>query len=638
MEWNKLEPAIIKIRGGLLNVFEDIEKKQDSILPAKNEEIDTAYQLIRNETFDVLVCGEVKKGKSSFINAIIGEEILPTNTNVATSQVFRITNTEEKSYSIVFTDGTSLPITREQLSLYGSQVDADLYGEPIFEHHTLDYIQVNYPIAFLPKYVTLVDTPGIGALYAAHERITSEYLKKASAVIFVMDPANPLVEPEKQFLEKAFSITNQIMFVMTKMDNYDESYIVQMVRRNEELLQPFRDRVYNKHIQVFPMSSKTLAEAAHEECDVLKEDSLNVSQFKQVEKELLRLIYSTVGVSRNLYAFNVANAYNTQIMSSITEQTKVLSSSPDLAKELIEKKQDLQNAFVRDWGSNGIKQKEIIKKVNERLTGFQNQVTALFLQDGRAYSQFMKEIDALDDADQDEAYGKTLPSRLQTEIGQSWKGLLAECQNGIQKLLVQYDREAKLFVGVSGENDAEDIQTVIPFSPAKVDFFHKFNQLRNGYFTALFASAILGILTVPVAGWVLLPVALIVTLFTSRKEKHRRLQTELKKCLLENFVKMHHTFVLEPISAEEPVTMVQKVISEVTEMSQNTLTHIYEQQKKAIENEIAQLNEQIRKEGEERKVAKQNLENLKLSWKPVYQSLSDIRGQISEIIESLKSE
>ena len=73
-------------------------------------------------------------------------------------------------------------------------------------------------------------------------------------------------------------------------------------------------------------------------------------------------------------------------------------------------------------------------------------------------------------------------------------------------------------------------------------------------------------------------------------------------------------------------------------MSQNTLTHIYEQQKKAIENEIAQLNEQIRKEGEERKVAKQNLENLKLSWKPVYQSLLDIRGQISEIIESLKSE
>lgn len=58
----------------------------------------------------------------------------------------------------------------------------------------------------------------------------------------------------------------------------------------------------------------------------------------------------------------------------------------------------------------------------------------------------MKEIDALDDADQDEAYGKTLPSRLQTEIGQSWKGLLAECQNGIQKLLVQYDQEAKFLL------------------------------------------------------------------------------------------------------------------------------------------------------------------------------------------------
>lgn len=637
MEWNELEPTVAGIRENLLECFESIKKNQNPILPAKDEEIDAAHQLIKDETFDVLVCGEVKKGKSSFINAIIGEDILPTNTNVATSQVFRIVNTEKESYSLVFTDGTSQPITREQLSLYGSQVDADLYGEPVFKHHTLDYIQVNYPIAFLPESVTIVDTPGIGALYAAHERITTEYLKKASAVIFVMDPANPLVEQEKKFLEKAFAITSQIMFVMTKMDNYDESYIVQMVRRNEELLQPFRDKVYDGHIQVFPMSSKTLAEAAHEECEVLKEDSLNASQFEQVKKELLRLIYTTVGISRNLYAFNVANGYNTRIMSSIAEQTEVLSS-PGSAKALMEKKQKLQNDFVKEWGANGIKQNEIVAKINVRLTGFQNQVNALFLQDGRAYSNFLKEIEALENPEEDEAYGKTLPSRLQTEIGQSWKVLLSECQNCIQKMLVEYDREAKIFIGDSAEDKDNTPQTVVPFVPRKVDFFHGLNQIRNGYFTALFASAILGALAVPVAGWVLLPIAAIIAVFSNKREKHQRLQAELKKCLIDNFVKMHHAFVLEPISTEEPVTMVQKVINEVTAMSKDALMCIYEQQKKNIENEIVQLNAQIKKEGEERNMAKKNLEELKLSWKPVYQKLLETREQINRIVESLKSE
>lgn len=117
----------------------------------------------------------------------MGKQILPVANEIATSQVFRIAHSETESYSLVFTDGTNEAITYEQLSRYGSQVDAILQGEPIFKDRTLDYIQVNIPVAFLPKGVNLVDTPGLGALYKRHEYITQNYVKKASAVIFVMD-------------------------------------------------------------------------------------------------------------------------------------------------------------------------------------------------------------------------------------------------------------------------------------------------------------------------------------------------------------------------------------------------------------------------------------------------------------------
>lgn len=127
-------------------------------------------------------------------------------------------------------------ITYEQLGRYGSQVDAILQGEPIFKDRTLDYIQVNIPVAFLPKGVNLVDTPGLGALYKRHEYITQNYVKKASAVIFVMDPSAPLVDQEKVFISKVLEITPNILFVMTKIDMYNEEVYRNVIERNEEIL------------------------------------------------------------------------------------------------------------------------------------------------------------------------------------------------------------------------------------------------------------------------------------------------------------------------------------------------------------------------------------------------------------------
>lgn len=94
MDILSLEQQLQSIRSLLQNTYSSMTNFHSSLLPVPDSSLAAAGRLIEQEQYDVVVCGEVKKGKSSFINALMGEEVLPTNTQVATSQVCRIINSD----------------------------------------------------------------------------------------------------------------------------------------------------------------------------------------------------------------------------------------------------------------------------------------------------------------------------------------------------------------------------------------------------------------------------------------------------------------------------------------------------------------------------------------------------------------
>jgi GTP-binding protein EngB required for normal cell division len=316
MDRVKIEQHIQSVRNILSNTYDKIMCINSPIIPKPDMSVKSAGAVIQQEQYDVVVCGEVKKGKSSFVNALMGDEVLPTNTQVATSQVFRIINTDKEEYSLVFTNGERQKISRSDLSRYGSQVDADLYGEPIFKGRQLDYIEIKHPIPSLPKSVALIDTPGIGALYAVHEQITRNYLKRAAAVIFIVDPKNPIVVKEREFIESALGVTKQLMVVMTKMDNYDENVIATMISRNEEILAPYGKQTATGRISIYPISSTLLFDANKEKDEILME----MSCFDDVKDNLLQMIYNTVGFGISAEVYSALNNYNTRVMKTLKEQ------------------------------------------------------------------------------------------------------------------------------------------------------------------------------------------------------------------------------------------------------------------------------------------------------------------------------
>lgn len=170
--------------------------------------------------FRIVVMGEVKKGKSSFINALLGiENLVPVSSDVATSTIYKIHYGENISYRVFFTRESAKPellITEKELHAFGTED-----GNPGNEKQ-VDFIEVCCPSPLLKNGVVLIDTPGLGGLFRDHRKVTYQYIPKADAVFFVTDSVeSPVGELETDYLRDISAITKHIYFIQTKSCSVD---------------------------------------------------------------------------------------------------------------------------------------------------------------------------------------------------------------------------------------------------------------------------------------------------------------------------------------------------------------------------------------------------------------------------------
>lgn len=147
------------LKNEILKLMKDMKSFQAKYpkakLPKPSDDFVLAEDLLAKGDFNLAVCGKVKNGKSSLINALIGRRILPECNDVATSRVFKISNAETDSFFIIYSNGDKKEITLHELAQYGSQAEIDTTGETSSDK-LIAYIQVNTPIDFLPEGVSIV--------------------------------------------------------------------------------------------------------------------------------------------------------------------------------------------------------------------------------------------------------------------------------------------------------------------------------------------------------------------------------------------------------------------------------------------------------------------------------------------------
>lgn len=438
MEWKEIEPQVHKLNEGLLELMDGVKalSEKDARYPVTNEMFDTSLHHLHNPSYDIVVCGEVKKGKSSLLNAIVGQNVLPVDVNVATSQVFRISHSDEEAFSLEFTDGTQRRITREQLASFGSQVNVNRDGEMDLEDKVLSHIQVEIPAQFLPEHVNLVDTPGLGAVYKSHEWLTQNYIRNAAAVLFVFEASQPMMDIEKAFINKVLDITPHVMFVMTKIDLVAASeWTLQQQRLEDSLAEIFKARNLPSP-KVFPISSKALMDAATEDEEDFKLENIRTSMFPILKDELMSMIVRAVALGRSSVGMYEAQGQVLKLHGSISDLLKVAAEEGKcLDQQLRSGKQTKQQELQEEWGNNSKKTKDTLSAIGNICNIVNNRVDQMFRMSSTIRQQYISRIDAINSMTEIRSMCNDLPSAVSHDVAQQWESIMRDAVNETSAIL-----------------------------------------------------------------------------------------------------------------------------------------------------------------------------------------------------------
>lgn len=199
-------------------------------------EIDKAITTTEDSA-TVLFCGEFKRGKSSLVNAIIGAELCPADTGIATSVITTIKYGAVKKavryYGNILDTANAIspdsfkigesPVPTLMESLKSEEIewcDIQRYtmGDVLDIDNTV-LVELSYPCPLLKNGITIIDTPGIGGLDPRHAILTHMALPKADVIVFVTDAAEPLTASEKRFyIDHIQPINNPCILLVNKSD------------------------------------------------------------------------------------------------------------------------------------------------------------------------------------------------------------------------------------------------------------------------------------------------------------------------------------------------------------------------------------------------------------------------------------
>ncbi|MGL5879010.1 MAG: dynamin family protein, partial [Xenococcaceae cyanobacterium] len=180
--------------------------------------IDEVLYKISTNSFSVAVVGEFKRGKSTFINALVGEEILPADILPCSATVNRVTYGTIPRVKIVFRDGREETIEIDKLGEYVTKLTPE--SEEVAA--TVKEAIVYYPVHYCHNNVDIIDTPGLNDEERMTE-VTLSLLPSVDVAIMVVMAQSPFSEYEREFLENNLLSCDlgKIIFVVTGIDRFN---------------------------------------------------------------------------------------------------------------------------------------------------------------------------------------------------------------------------------------------------------------------------------------------------------------------------------------------------------------------------------------------------------------------------------
>lgn len=198
------------------------ERKDETV-----KQISHLFNRATSNSVTIMVCGEFKRGKSSIVNTIIGEEICPVDDCITTSSVSLIKYGATPRIVRHFLDADH-KVSTESINI--DSIETYSKGSSVNTDNTI-LLEIEIPNEKLKSGIAILDTPGIGGLDPRHLSLTTFALTKADCVFFVTDAQEPISASELSFLkEKIGTFGTNIKVILNKVDLLTEEQIQSFVK------------------------------------------------------------------------------------------------------------------------------------------------------------------------------------------------------------------------------------------------------------------------------------------------------------------------------------------------------------------------------------------------------------------------
>jgi ribosome biogenesis GTPase A len=192
----------------VLGAISDSTTKNDSL----QQKLLSLERKLASNQLHLAVLGQMKRGKSSFINALLGDEILPTGVLPVTAVITEIKYGLVPQATILYSTGAREQVDPGTLAAYITES-----GNP-GNRKQVASVDLAYPSPFLESGIILIDTPGIGSTRPHNTRTTEGYLEKVDAGIVMLSVDPPITEVESHFIRNLKQEIPKLFFILNKVD------------------------------------------------------------------------------------------------------------------------------------------------------------------------------------------------------------------------------------------------------------------------------------------------------------------------------------------------------------------------------------------------------------------------------------
>ena len=226
-QFNGIRKELVDIVGHLTDVVDDIGNQ------SLRTTIDELRDRVMTDTFRVLIAGEFNAGKSTTVNALLGEKMLPSGGTPTTAVICVVRWGDQPSAVLYQTDkktadGVDPTPVRIEVTELENYVTV---GAPAGGVNRWGLAEVYWPLEFCRQGVEIIDSPGLNDS-ADHSRITLDYVNKADAVVFVFSALQALTVEERKVVDQQLKIfSHDSMFCLVNRINQveDDDEVVKVI-------------------------------------------------------------------------------------------------------------------------------------------------------------------------------------------------------------------------------------------------------------------------------------------------------------------------------------------------------------------------------------------------------------------------